>query len=474
MTQANQNRFTGQMIQGIIVTVLLIAIYRLGTLVPLPLVNEKALIDLLGMHQFAFSRVSIFVLGIMPYVSAYLLVEILSLFIPFLKKLRKGDYKSRRKLRRIAFIITLPLGILQGKGIINWLKDMKLTDGAQILNIESIHEYILLVTILVAGVFFLIFISELISRHGIGNGISILVLSGTSAGLFHNMKQNLALFSAFRVGPGVYLLALIIVVVIAFFIIRLLKTKTSESVGHKLLQKPVRLFQLNTCPSGTMAVPYATSIVMLPMTLCNFMSGGDSFACLSNPTSFFYIASQVIFIFAISYLFAWLFFHPARRLKRMRERGWTFLKSEQDTTRYLSRKLLIYNLPWTVLLCGLAVIPTILIGFFNVPFYIGGSNFFAAIVIACDIFDRYKAQRNSRAGKFVKIAELHDVYDASMIKNHLETKGILSHLQGYYHRHLLYFFGPYIDISLMVGETDIKAATELLRKYYKSLGLLKP
>ena len=204
------------------------------------------------------------------------------------------------------------------------------------------------------------------------------------------------------------------------------------------------------------------------------MSGGDSFACLSNPTSFFYIASQVIFIFAISYLFAWLFFHPARRLKRMRERGWTFLKSEQDTTRYLSRKLLIYNLPWTVLLCGLAVIPTILIGFFNVPFYIGGSNFFAAIVIACDIFDRYKAQRQSRAGKFVKIAELHDVYDASMIKNHLKTKGIISHLQGYYHRHLLYFFGPYIDISLMVGETDIKAATELLRKYYKSLGLLKP
>lgn len=474
MTQANQNRFAGQMIRGVLVTALLIAIYRLGTLVPLPFVNEKALINLLGMHQFVFSRVSIFVLGIMPYVSAYLLVEILSLFIPFLKKLRKGDYKGRRKLKRIAFVITLPLGILQGNGIVNWLKDIKLTNGDQILNLEGSHEYILLVTILVAGVFCLVFISELISRYGIGNGISILLLSGISAGLFHNMKRSLAYFSEFGVGPGVYLLALIIVVVIAFFIVRLLKTKVSDSVGHRLLQKPGKFFQFNTCPSGTIAIPYAVSIVMLPVTLGNFIGRGDSFAWASNPTGFFYNASLVILIFAISYLLAWLFLHPARRLQRMRERGWTFSKSDQHTKRYLSRKVLIYNFPWTVLLCGLAVLPHILIVSFNVPFYIGGSNFFVAIVIACDILDRYKVQCQLRTGKLVKIAELHDVYDASMIKNHLETKGVIPHLQGYYHRHLLYFFGPYIDISLMVGESDVKAATEFLRKYYKGLGLLKP
>lgn len=472
MTRTNQNIFAGQMVRAVIVTVLLIAIYRLGTLVPLPFVNEKALIDLMGMHEFVFSGVSIFVLGIMPYASAYVLVEIFSLFVPFLKKLRKGDYKGRRKLKRIAFGITLPLGILQGNGIVNWLEDITLTNGVQILNIESVHEYTLLVTILVAGVFFLVFISELISKYGIGNGISILLLSGISAGFFHNLKKNLVRFG--DLGPGVYLLSLVIVVIIAFFIIRLLKTKVSESVSHRLLQKPVKFFQLNTCPSGTIAIPYATSIVMLPMTLGNFMGGGDSFAWLSNPTSFFYNASQVILIFAISYLFAWLFFHPVRRLKRMRERGWIFSKSDQDTKRYLSRKLLMYNLPWTALLCALAVLPHILIVSLNVPFYIGGSSLYMAIAIALDMLNRYNVQRQSRTGRLVKIAEFHDVYDASMIKDHLETKGVMSHLQGYYHRHLLYFFGPYIDISLMVGETDIKAATELLRKYYKSLGLLKP
>lgn len=300
------------------------------------------------------------------------------------------------------------------------------------------------------------------------------MLSGISADFFHNLKRNLANSSEFGFGSGVYPLTLIIVVVIAFFIIRLLKTKVSVSINHKLLQRPVKFFQFNTCPSGAIAIPYAISIVMFPVTLGNFMGRGDSFACIYNPTSFFYNASQVLFIFAISYLFAWLFLHPARRLKRMRERGWIFSKSDQNIKSYLSQKLLIYNLPWTALLCSLAVLPHILIVSFNTPFYIGGSSLYLAIVIALDIFDRYKAQRQSRTGRLIKIAELHDVYDAAMIKKHLESKGVISHLQGYYHRHLLYFFGPFIDISLMVGKTDTKAATELLRKYYKSLGLLKP
>ena len=158
----------------------------------------------------------------------------------------------------------------------------------------------------------------------------------------------------------------------------------------------------------------------------------------------------------------------------MRERGWTFSISDQETKSYLFRNLLIYNLPWTALLCGLAVLPHMLIASFNVPFYLGGSSLYIAVAIGLDILDRYNIQRRSGAGRLVKIAEFHDIYDATMIKKHLESKGILAHLQGFYHRHLLYFFGPFVDMSLMVGENDIKAAAEILQKYYNSLGLLKP
>jgi len=469
MTQANQNRFAGQMVRSVIITVLLITIYRLGTQVPLPFIDNQALMDFFKSQRLV--HISVFELGITPYLSAYVLVEIFSLFVPFLKKLRAGDYEGRRRLKRFAIGITLPLGILYGDGIVKTFSNITLPTGTKILTLESSHEYILLVTILVAGVFFLVFISELISKYGIGNGISILLFSGICAALGNSIKRNYVRFSDF--GPGVYLVSLIIVVVIVFFIIKLLQTKISVAVNHKLLKKPVNLFQFNTCPSGTIAIFYATSIVMLPATLFNFVGGGDTFLKIFSPISFAYNLSLVLILGIISYLFAWLFFHPARRLKKMREREWIFSKSDQDTKGYLSRKLLIYNLPWTALLCGLAVLPHILIVSFNVPFYIGGSSLYIAVAIGLDILDRYNIQRQLGTGRLVKIAELHDVYDATMIKKHLESKGIISHLQGYYHRHLLYFFGPFIDISLMVGENDTKAASELLRKYYKSLGLLK-
>ena len=110
---------------------------------------------------------------------------------------------------------------------------------------------------------------------------------------------------------------------------------------------------------------------------------------------------------------------------------------------------------------------------FNLPFSIGGSTLFLPIAISLDVLDRLNVLRKSKSGGLCKIAELHDVYDASMIKNHMQSKGIICHFQGYYHRHLLYFFGPYIDISVMVSERDRESAEELIRKYYNGLGLVR-
>lgn len=110
----------------------------------------------------------------MPYVSAYLLVEICSLFTPFLKKFRNGDYEGRQKLKKIALLLTLLLGVLQGSGIVSGLADMVSPGGVKILDISSSYEYILLVAVLVGSLYFLIFITELISKFGFGHGISII------------------------------------------------------------------------------------------------------------------------------------------------------------------------------------------------------------------------------------------------------------------------------------------------------------
>ena len=155
----------------------------------------------------------------------------------------------------------------------------------------------------------------------------------------------------------------------------------------------------------------------------------------------------------------------------MRERGWEFNDLDDTPERYLFRKMLMFNLPWTIFLCAVGVLPHILISSFAVPFYIGGASLYVAIAIGLDILDRFNAQRRTRTGRLVKIAEFHDVYDASMIRKHLRLLGITSHFQGYYHRQLLYFFGPYIDISLMVALEDVRSGEEALKRYYDGLGL---
>lgn len=467
MSSSRRKGGNNEIVGGITVTLLLIILYRIGTHVSLPFVNEKAL---MVFGERTFGRLSIFSLGIMPYVSAYILVEIGSLFIPFLKKLRRGYYKGRRRLKGWAYALAFFLAVFQSYGIVRSLTGMTSTNGTPILGITGIYDYAILIAILTGGVFFLICICELISKYGIGNGVSVIIFTGICARYGHNFVKTTKLFH--EVGPGPYVLALVFAFVIALATVVLLKTKVNMSLRHKLSGESVTFFQLNTCPSGTVAIVYAVSLIMLPVTLSHFFGWGGRFIGILSSSGLGYNVLLAIFIFVFSYLFAYLFFHPKRRLDKMSERGWQFPESDHVKLNYLSRKLLVYNFPWTVLLCALAIIPHVLITQFNLPFYIGGSTMFLPIAISLDVLDRLNVLRKSKSGRLCKIAELHDVYDASMIIKHMQSEGIICHFQGYYHRHLLYFFGPYIDISVMVSERDRESGEELIRKYYNGFGLV--
>ncbi len=474
MLNSTQNKFSSGLFREIAVTFLLILIYRLGCQVPIPFLDEEAIMSFYNVHGVNVhdtSWISIFALSLMPYVSAYILVEICSLFIPFLKKLRKGDYNGRQKLKRYAFIITFFLAVLQAYFIIYGLEGMVLSNGTKILKIQSIYDYIACIASLIAGVYFLIFIAELISKHGIGNGISILILSGICAKYSHDFTRSMWFFN--EVGPTPYLISLIFVFFIFLLIITLLRTNINVSLSHRLLDKPVDFFQLNTCPSGKEAISYSSPFTMLPLTFLHFFGDSDYLENLLSPGAVIYNILFALFIFILSYLFAWLFFNPKRRLDKMRERGWEFPESDHNIIEYLSRRLLIYNLPWTVLLCALVILPQIFLNHFDVPFYIGGTSMYLAVAISLDIIDHFNVLLKSKSGKLVKIAELHDIYDASMIKNHMKSEDILCHFQGYYHRHLLYFFGPYIEMSLMVDESDREPAEKIIQGFYNGLGLLR-
>ena len=449
-------------------TIMLMVIYRLGLQISIPFVNQGGLDELF--QNSSSPRISIFALGLMPYVSAYILVEISSLIIPALKRLRKGDVRGRRRLKQTALCLALILALLQGGGFLNGLEEMLLPDGTKILELHSTYQYGLLLAILVVSMYLLIGVCELISKYGIGNGISILIFTGICADLFSPLKRNWMAID--EIGPAIYFLTIIVLVGIGLASMLLLRTQISIPIRHRSSEKPLSIFLFNACPSGKIAVTHAASFIMLPSVILAFFEAKPFFLRSFSPGSWVYNAVLVFCILVLSYVFAWLFFHPRRRLLKLKKRGWEFSDFDWDVATFLLRRMFIYNFPWTVFLCIVGILPNVNIARFDVPFYIGGISLCIAVAIGLDILNRYRIQGRTQAGRLIEIVELHDVYDAALIKAHMQSVGLSCHLQGYYHRQLLYFLGPYIDIRLMVGEQDLESAEKILKDYHNGLGLL--
>jgi len=453
----------------------LVLVYRLGVQIQIPFISTEVAQEVFKTYRYFdpgyIGRFSIFSLGLMPYVSAYLLVEICSLFIPFLKKFRNGDSEGRWKLKKIALLLTLPLGVLQGSGIVTGLTDTIAPGGAKLLEIGGSYEYILLVAVLVASLYFLIVITELISKFGVGHGISIIILSGICADLSSSAIRNLGNFSKIELNMLLLLAAIFSFIVVSTVV--LLRTKISIPIYHRSSEKSLNEFQFNTCPSGKIAIGYVSSIIMLPVTIFSFLDAGHPFINFFRPGGFLYNVLSVVLIFILSYVLAVLFLHPKRRIIKLKQSGWEFSDLDETTGKFLIRKLVVYNLPWTLFLCVLFVLPSIRITMFEYPFFIGGTSLYIAVVIGLDILDRYNVQHQTPSDQLVKIAEFHDIYDSALIKRHIKSEGVPCHLQGFYHRHLYYFFGPYLDISLMVGNDKAEFCRDIIKSYYGGLGLTK-
>jgi preprotein translocase subunit SecY len=238
-----QNGSKGELAREITVTFLLIVLYRVGVQIPIPFMNENALMHFFGGRTV--ERISVVALGLMPYVNAFILVEIASLFVPFLKKLRRGDYTGRCKLRVYALWMTLFIGVFQSTMIVKGLAGMASPGGVPVLEVGSFYEYAIVLLVLTGGVFLLILVAELISRYGIGNGVSIILLTGICAGLGRIAKTE-----RFAHEVGLSLHPFLIFFVLVLLTVILMKTQIGIPVSHGGLGEPVTFFQLNTCPSG--------------------------------------------------------------------------------------------------------------------------------------------------------------------------------------------------------------------------------
>ena len=413
---------------------------------------------------------SILILGIMPYVSAYILVEIFSLCIPLLKKMRSGDFEGRLKLKRISLVLALVLAACQASGVVSSLKSWNLPNGKSILNVSNSFEHLILVCVLVGSFYLLVAICELISKFGIGHGISIIILSSICGDLIGRVSMHFERLEYYDLSS--YIFVLIALCVLISFTYVFLKTKISIRCYHEKDNTTVGYFQLNLSPSSLAALTYAATIIMLPATLSHYFGIGSSLADSLYPGSVGYNLISIFCILIFSFLFGWAFLHPRKRVNRMRQRGWHIEDFDTSTENFMLRRQFIYNLPWTIYLCIMVIVPSTLTVSANVPFYIGGSSIPVIVAISLDLICGFKFYQNN-IQQPIKVAEFHDIYDANMIQNHLEAMGIKSYLRGYHHRLLSYFFGPHLDMSLIIDNQDKESVQTLIQDYYDGLGLCR-
>ncbi len=474
------NLFKNQIIKEIVITLIVLAIYRLMFMIPMPCLNlsqysaiSESYGSLTSGNNF-FSHISIGALGIMPFISACLLVEIFSLFIPFLKKHRKGDYKGRKILLKYSIILTLFFSSIQGYAIIQGLEHLVSPSGIPVLVLSNKLQFFSILVTLIAAVFFLIYLTEIVTKHGIGNGISLLILSDIS----FNMSSSIIKLFTHASKIQLSFFSVIIFTIIAFFLflfipIVLLKASYTIPLKHNSDESPALFFKLSSCLSGNVAIVYTSSLIMIPVTLIQFTGGFRSIANSLSPGTFGYYFFSSIFVILLSYLFGWLFLHPKRRFETLKSWGWDPQEANQPIIDFIKQKFLVINLPWSFFLCGVIILPVIAISSFNVPFYLGGSSLLIIAFLSLDIVSRFNLWKDNVHEKTFKIAEFHDLHFATMIKNHLKKENIKFYMQGYYHRHLLFFFGPHIPINLMIPSFEKNRVLEIITRYYGGLGLIE-
>lgn len=463
----------------ILIAVVFVTGYQWCLKIPLPYLQPEGLFPLLnqfggtGLFSNARENFSVLSLGVMPYASSYMIVELCSLVVPFLKKQRNGDYKGRLRLRGYAFLLTLIIGLIQSKLILNGISGIVTPNGESALLVSNFYEEAVFVSVHVGAMFVLVFSAELVSKYSVGNGISLLILSGICTSLFQNIRR---VASSMHSLDGNFFHIILVSAILFCFLLYvsgwLARISSAVTFKHRLNDSSVDYFQLNGCPSGKLSVGVASSIVMLPATFLIFSTESYAYKYM-QPGSTGYTIAIVFTTFLLNFIFGWLFIHPKKRIRKMQSWGWELSESKDELFSGVKSRFLFLNFLWSSFVCVVILLPTLSVGFFDSPFFFTGSSIFVLVFLCFDVIARFAAYKKIGNERLIKVAELHDVYDAAMIKKHLEMTGLKFYMQGFYHRKLLYIFGPYIPINLMAAKNDVERISTIMGDYYNGSGLLR-
>lgn len=401
----------------VLFTLGMLAVYRIGAHIPTPGINSEALSKFLtekggAMMGFfdmfsggALSRVTIFALGIMPYISASIIFQLLTVVIPSLGKLAKEGESGRKRIVKYTRYATVAIGSIQSFGIAVGLEGM---NGGQFIQNPGWAFRILTMITLTSGTAFLMWLGEQITERGIGNGISLIIFAGIVA-RFPNAVFST--FSLVRAGElslfFVILLATIMVGVIGGIIFiergqrKIPVQYAKRVVGRKVFGGQSTHLPLKVNTAGVIPPIFASSIIMFPATVAGFIAVPwvQAIAKQLSPGTIVYTLLYVGMIFFFSYFYTAVIFNPVDIAENLQKHGGFIpgMRPGQKTTEYIYRVLTRLTFVGAFYLAVVCVMPELLIKRFNVPFYFGGTSLLIAVGVALDTVSQIESHLVTRS-----------------------------------------------------------------------------
>lgn len=416
--KAFQNAFKiPELKSRIIFTLALLTVYRIGAHIPTPGINGEELSKflaekggaLMGFFDMfsggALSRVTIFALGIMPYISASIILQLLTVVIPAIGKLAKEGEAGRKKIIKYTRYGTVIISMIQSFGIAVGLESM--SGGAFIQNPGWSFRLLTMIT-LTSGTAFIMWLGEQITERGIGNGISLIIFAGIVARFPNAVLSTFRLIQAgeLNIFFVIFLVAMMIAVVAVIIFIERGQRKipiqyAKRVVGRKVYGGQSTHLPLKINTSGVIPPIFASSIIMFPATVAGFIAipWVQGVARQLSPGTVLYTLLYIGMIFFFSYFYTAVIFNPVDIADNLKKYGGYIpgIRPGQKTSEYIYRVLTRLTFVGAIYLAIICIIPEILIKRFNVPFYFGGTSLLIVVGVALDTISQIESHLVTRS-----------------------------------------------------------------------------
>ncbi|MGB4302113.1 MAG: preprotein translocase subunit SecY [Acetomicrobium sp.] len=382
-------------------------VFRLGAHIPTPGVDAKAMASLfeqggvLGLFDLfaggALRRFSIFALGVTPYINASIVMQLLAVVVPAIEKMQKEGEEGRRKITQYTRVLAILFATIQAVGMVLWLKSMN------IIYVSGVSVLVAVIT-LVAGSIAVMWLGEMISDHGIGNGISLLIFAGIVVRVPESVVRTFVLLRAGEMNFLTLIIAgAIMIVVIAGCIIlqegqrRLPVRYAKRVIGNKIYGGQSTFIPLRVNSAGVIPIIFASSVLLFPSTIARFFSASfaQTISKVLSPSSPIYMILYVLLIIFFTYFYTAVVFNPIEVANNLKKYGGFIpgIRPGRPTADYIERVLSRVTLGGAIFLAVIALLPSLLTQMLGITtFYFGGTAVLIVVGVALETVQQIEAQ----------------------------------------------------------------------------------